>query len=76
MDSVEYSGYILEACPQQLADGHWTLAVSIERHKGGSVDVQSFSASNTFQTREEAVPHCINFGRQIVDGKVLGCTAP
>jgi hypothetical protein len=64
-----HSVYILEACPQQLADGR-TLALSIEHHTGGSVDVQNFSASNTFETREKAVPHCINFARQIVDGKV------
>lgn len=77
MDRVQYKGYVIEAAPHQLADDNrWTVNVNIERHDDKGVDVRPFSASNTFETREEAIQHCLNFGRQIVDGQVSGCTAP
>ncbi len=74
---VPYKGYIIEAHPHQLADGgRWSLDVTIERHEADQVTERPFSAANLFDIEEEAVQHCINFGRQIIDGHVPGCTAP
>jgi len=68
---------VIDASPHQLADnGRWTTDVTIERHDGASVTTCQFSASRTFETKEEAIRHCINFGRQIIDGQVAGCVAP
>lgn len=59
---VAYKGYIIEAQPSQLADDlRWILSITIERHEGDRVI---------------ELPHCINFGRQIIDGQVPSCTAP
>ena len=77
MDRVQYEGYVIEACPKQLRDGgRWTLEVSLWRDSGSEVTVRPYYGSNTFETRDEAVLHCLNFGRQIIDGKVANCTAP
>lgn len=74
---VGYKGYIIEAHPHQLADGgRWTSNIAIERHEADQVTEQPFSAANLFAIGEEAVQHCINFGRQIIEGQVAGCTAP
>ena len=77
MRRVTYKGYVIEAHPHQLADdSRWTLNVTLSRHDGEQLIEQSFSAANLFDTEEEAMQHCINFGRQIIDGQVAGCTAP
>jgi hypothetical protein len=36
--------------------------------------MKPFSASNTFKTKEEAIAHCYNFGKEIIDGKYENCT--
>ena len=68
MDVLFYRGYEIQAAPNQLADsGEWTTEVLIfllgekSRH---------FSAGRSFATRPEAVAHCLEFGKQKVDGKL------
>ncbi|MGH8628480.1 MAG: CV_2116 domain-containing protein [Gammaproteobacteria bacterium] len=61
--------------PYQLADtGEWTMNIHIFHHRGDETSSRQFSANNCFNTREEAVAHCFNFGKQIVDGKSENCT--
>ena len=75
MDSVSYKGYLIQAAPYQLADsGEWTINISIWHDTGSAINIRNFSAANTFKTKEEAFQHCINFGRQIIDGKFENCT--
>ncbi len=52
------------------------MDITIERHEGDRVTELPFSAANLFDTEEAADEHGINFGRQIIDGQVPGCTAP
>lgn len=75
MDSLFYKGYRIQAAPYQLADsGEFTVNISIWHNTGRAVNIRNFSAANTFKTKEEAIQHCINFGRQIIDGKFENCT--
>lgn len=77
MSRAEYQGYVIDARPHQLADdGRWTVNIEIERHHSDGIESRGYSAANTFETKEEAIGHCLNFGRQIIDGKVDGCVAP
>ena len=72
-----YSGYIIDACPAQLADDNrWSTDITLERHTGAAVKTRPFSASDTWETREQAIENCWNLGRQIIDGNVSGCQAP
>jgi hypothetical protein len=48
--------------------------VQITRDRGGELREQLCSARNAFKTRDEAVASCIQFGRDIIDGKVQGCS--
>ena len=75
IDPVFYKGYRIQAAPYKLADsGEFTVNISIWHGTGGAVNIRNFSAANTFKTKEEAIQHCINFGRQIIDGKFEDCT--
>ena len=72
-----YGGYIIDARPFQLVDDNrWSTDITLERHTGAAVETRPFCDTKTWETREEAVRYCWNFGRQIIDGKVNGCQAP
>lgn len=72
---MSYKGYIIEPCPNKLADSKgWTLSVTIMRNRGSLVNDRPFHAGNIFPTREEACQHCYELGMRIIDGKVVGCS--
>ena len=69
MSQIQYKGYTINANPEQLTEtNRWTVNISIEKHHGDRVTDKPFSASNTFASKEEAIEHCLNFGKQIIDG--------
>lgn len=73
MDRLNHKGYIIKSCTHQLSDdGRWAIDIDIEHED----IVTNFSAGDTFETKEEAATHCLNFGQQIIDGNVPGCVAP
>ncbi len=75
MDSVPYKSYLIQPTPYKLAEsGEFTLNLSICHDTGSAVNIRNFSAANTFKTEQEAIQHCIEFGRQIIDGKIENCT--
>jgi hypothetical protein len=75
MTSIEYKGFEIRAVPYQLVDsGGWTLDILIVRDTGTKIKHRKFGGSNTYKTKDEAVQHCFNLGKQIIDGKVEDCT--
>ena len=67
---IDYRGYRIVAVPIELADPPgWSTDFRIECIKPGEVVPKPFSTADIFQTEQEAVDHCLEFGRQIVDGK-------
>ena len=75
MTSIEYRGYEIRAVPYQLAkSGEWTVDILIVKDTGTQVKHRKFSAGNTYKIQDEAVQHCIDFGQQIIDGKVQTCS--
>ena len=70
MNGVPYKGYVIRPTPLQLADsGDWTVELYISKDKGNEIKERKYSAGDTFKTQREATQHCINFGKQIIDGK-------
>ena len=65
-NSVQYENFELTARPIPLASGKWTTEVRIRRN----AVVKPFTASNEFDTEDEAILRSLNFGRQIIDGKI------
>ena len=75
MDTVNYKGFEIQATPYHLTEtGHWRINIHIVRHTGDQVRSREFGANNSYPTREEAVQHCFQFGRQIVDGQATNCS--
>lgn len=75
MSTVTYKGYIIEAAPYQLSNSmEWTIGIYIRRDTGDKITSRNFSAANTFKTKEEAIQHCIDFGKRVIDGEIENCT--
>ena len=67
---IEYNGYVIEATtrPKGKPQG-WTLQVRITP-AGRRTGIRRCRASNLYPNEETAVARCLEFGRQIVDGKL------
>lgn len=72
---VGHQGYWIRPTPKQFRDsGEWTLEIHIRRDHGSELREVLCTARNTFKTRDEAVARGIQFGRDVIDGDVLGCS--
>ena len=75
MDAVTYKGFEIHAAPYRLAEtGQWRIKIHIARDRGNQREEKGFSGCNSYPTREEAVEHCFQLGRQIIDGQVANCS--
>lgn len=75
MNVITYKGYSIRPTPLRLGDtGDWTVELYISKDKGNEIKERKYSEGNTFKTEKEAAMHCINFGKQIIDGKSENCT--
>jgi len=67
--SIMHKGYEIKSTSIKLQEkDKWTTSVMILKHDSGGVSTLPFSTSNTFDTKEEADTHSVNFARQIIDG--------
>ncbi len=75
--AIDYRGYRIVAAPLELADPPgWSTDLWIECIKPGEVVPKPFDTADIFQTEQEAIHHCLEFGRQIVDGKFPNLSPP
>lgn len=69
-DEIFYKGYLIKTVPLLLVDTNkWTTNVQITKGQRSYV-YESYSASNTWDTRNEAVNGSINMGIDIIEGKI------
>ena len=72
---IQHKGLEIHAAPYQLADnGEWRINLHILRYREGESRSRTFSAADSYKTREEAVRHCFQLGRQIIDGESANCS--
>jgi len=70
-ESITYNGHILTpASKRRGKPPTWTLEVHIST-EGRRVGVRRCRAGNKYATEEEAISRCYEFGRRIVDGKMV-----
>ena len=71
MSTMSYKGFVITVRPYQVHDtGKWTVDIEISR-RGRK---RSFSTREHFSTESEAVTRSVEFGCQIIDGKVPECS--
>ena len=70
-----YDGYVITPRPCQLTENkRWTTKILIGKHSWAGVSEKHCFDNRTFATKDEAIAHCLDFGRRIVDGEVEGCS--
>ncbi len=70
MDDIDYKGRVISHFPAIKPETQkWTLSVRIRTSQGGNFKWQEFFGNDTYDTKEEAYHHSIEFGKQIIDGK-------
>ncbi len=68
--SIEYNGYVIEPTTRPKGTpAAWTLEVRIAP-AGRRTGIRRCRGPNTYRTEEIAVRNCLEFGRQVVDGKL------
>jgi len=72
---IVYKGFVIEAQPRQLTkDKKWSIEILIWKHTGKFSKCRSFSASNTYTSKKEAIKNCFVFGKKIIDREIKNCT--
>lgn len=67
---IEYNGYVIEPMPRHKPrEDRWSLEVRITP-AGRRTGIRRCRAPNTYSTEARAIARCLDFGRQIVDGKL------
>ncbi|MGE0353742.1 MAG: DUF6566 family protein [Gemmatimonadales bacterium] len=66
-----YKGFHVIARPLPRGDGKWSTEVHIRR----GTDVKPYYSSDTWDTEEEGVRRCLEFGLRIIDGELPGAGA-
>lgn len=75
MDVIQYKDFEVHAAPYQLADTkEWKINISIVKYHASHSNLRNFSAADSYETRTEAVKHCFQFGRQIINGQSPDCS--
>ena len=70
----EYRGYFLEPQPLRIP-GTDQCEISVEIHSSPTgVSSKPFYDGKFTGTEEEAVNHCLAFGKRIIDGQVKNCS--
>lgn len=66
---ITYKGFVVRSTPMKLAvSKEWQIRVFITNLLGGSLHGKTFTAKNTYKTKEEADNNSIKFGKEIIDG--------
>lgn len=74
--TIEYNGYVIEPTTRFKDESRvWTLEVRITP-AGRRTGVRRCRGPNTYASEALAVANCLEFGRQIVDGKLQPRTRP
>lgn len=73
-NSTPYKGYGINPKPRKNDTNKWDTHISIERYDSGILSEKAFSTANLHNSEAEAIAFCIQYGRDIIDGKVVGCT--
>jgi len=72
-----YRGYLITASPQKLAESEkWTTNIHIMKDYGSHVTDRGYSSANQWDSEKEAIDHCIDFGKQIIDSKYPNMELP
>ena len=72
MNETTYKDFTIKATPFKLHDGKWITWITV--HPDNGPKSRNFNTGDTFPTEEEAIEFCLQYGRDIIDAQVKGCS--
>jgi len=73
-ESITYEEYTIEAEPSQEGNsGSWSVVLTLSRGSGKEKESWLVSAGDAYESREEALAHCFEFAREVIDREMKGC---
>ena len=71
---ISYKNYEVHAASLLLPSGEWSLEAHITVQRDDEIQTKPFTGSDTFFSEVEAIRHCLDFGKRIIDGEVEDCS--
>lgn len=68
----EYKKFVIEADPQRIEKKTWKTYIVISRERTGGPRLRPFEDDVVFNNRLDAIRHCFDFGKRIIDGEFEG----
>ena len=73
-ESISYEGYRITANSTEVPESNtWSVILTISRGPGDDEDAWIISAGDVYESKEKALEHCFDFGRQLIDREMKGC---
>lgn len=70
---VTYKGYVIQPIPYRLPEtDEWNAQVCISRDRPGRWRMNDYTPVGRFKSKDGGLAHAIEYGKQIIDGKVMG----
>ena len=73
-NSLQYRGFVIQAAPEKLTDGTWSLHYFVQKHRSGDVVDRLFGGKESFKTQGEDIEACFLAGQHVIDGTVPECS--
>ncbi len=76
MASIDYKNHEIWAVPRKFLDrNEWEAEILVVGRVEGEKATRHFASGSLFADREEAIRHCFEFGKHMVDGGI-GTASP
>lgn len=69
MVKIEYRGFNIEACPQKLKDGLWTIGVRVERTHPDMHSAYFETRERLMNSPEHAARESYRYGKALIDAR-------
>ena len=71
---INYEGYTIAAEPSRVEDSdRWSAVITITRGSGENRESWLVSASDVYESRDDALTRCFAFARELIDREMKGC---
>jgi hypothetical protein len=71
---LAYKGFDVDIGLLPLQGGQYQPQIHITRQQGDSVNTRTFTGADYFALDQEAIQYGFHVAREIIDGKVQGCS--
>ena len=72
MEQITYKNYKIQAAPYKSEEGDWLMNFYLHVEGDDGVETKTFEVEERFKSREAAVEHCFDYGKEMIDAEEQG----